>query len=81
MTPFVAALLVKVTLILSAGLVISAISRGLSPSVRHLVLYACHRQQRAAPSRDVDVAGLECPGVATRILERAFIGERSEIGR
>ena len=40
MTPFVAALLVKVTLVLTAGLVVSAMSRGLSPSVRHLILYA-----------------------------------------
>ena len=40
MTPFVVALLVKLTLILAAGLVVGAISRGLSPSVRHLILYA-----------------------------------------
>ena len=39
MTPFVAALLIKLTLVLTAGLVVSAILRGLSPSVRHLVLY------------------------------------------
>jgi beta-lactamase regulating signal transducer with metallopeptidase domain len=39
-TPFVAALLIKLTLILTAGLVVSAISRRLSPSVRHLALYA-----------------------------------------
>jgi len=39
-TPFVAAILVKLTLVLTAGLVVSAISRGLSPSVRHLILYA-----------------------------------------
>jgi len=38
-TPFVAALLIKLTLVLTVGLVVSAISRGLSPSVRHLVLY------------------------------------------
>ncbi|MGZ3501168.1 MAG: M56 family metallopeptidase [Gemmatimonadaceae bacterium] len=40
MTPFVAALLIKLTLVLTTGLVVSAISRRLSPSVRHLVLYA-----------------------------------------
>ena len=40
MTPFVAALLIKLTLVLTVGLVVSAISRGLSPSVRHLILYA-----------------------------------------
>jgi len=39
-TPFVMALLIKLTLVLSVGLVLSAISRGLSPSVRHLILYA-----------------------------------------
>jgi len=39
-TAFVAALLIKVTLVLTAGLVVSAISRGLNPSVRHLILYA-----------------------------------------
>ena len=39
MTPFVAALLIKLTLVLTVGLVVSAISRGLSPSVRHLILY------------------------------------------
>ena len=40
MTAFVAALLIKLTLVLTVGLVFSAVSRGLSPSVRHLILYA-----------------------------------------
>lgn len=39
MTAFVAALLIKLTLVLTVGLTISAISRRLSPSVRHLILY------------------------------------------
>jgi beta-lactamase regulating signal transducer with metallopeptidase domain len=38
-TPFVGALLIKLTLVLTVGLVVTAISRGLSPSVRHLTLY------------------------------------------
>jgi beta-lactamase regulating signal transducer with metallopeptidase domain len=38
-TPFVAALLIKLTLVLTVGLVVGTISRGLSPSVRHLILY------------------------------------------
>jgi hypothetical protein len=29
----------------------------------------------------VDVAELECPGIAARILERAFIGAGSRIDR
>jgi bla regulator protein blaR1 len=37
-TPFVAALIIKLTLVLTTGLTASAISRGLSPSVRHLIL-------------------------------------------
>lgn len=40
MTPFVAALIIKLTLVLMCGLLISATSRGLSSSVRHLILYA-----------------------------------------
>ncbi len=67
MTAFVAALLIKLTLVLTAGLVITAISRSLSPSVPpHL---------RATPARDVDVAELECSGVATRIFNCALVRE------
>ncbi|HYS70773.1 MAG TPA: hypothetical protein VEM14_11080, partial [Gemmatimonadaceae bacterium] len=40
MTPFVIALLAKLTLILAAGLIVSAGLRGASPSVRHLIILA-----------------------------------------
>ena len=40
MTPFVSALLIKLTLILSLGLIVTATLRSLSPSFRHLILYA-----------------------------------------
>ncbi|HEX9085221.1 MAG TPA: M56 family metallopeptidase [Gemmatimonadaceae bacterium] len=40
MTSFVPALLIKLTLILSVGLVVAATLRSLSPSFRHLILYA-----------------------------------------
>lgn len=40
MTPFVPALLAKLTLIFALGLIIAATLRGLSPSLRHLILFA-----------------------------------------
>ena len=40
MTPFVPALLIKLTIILSLGLIVTATLRSLSPSFRHLILYA-----------------------------------------
>lgn len=40
MTAFIPALLIKLTIILSLGLVVSAMLRSMSPSFRHLVLYA-----------------------------------------
>jgi beta-lactamase regulating signal transducer with metallopeptidase domain len=49
MTPFVLALLIKLTLILSLGLVIAATLRSLSPSFRHLVLYAALASSAALP--------------------------------
>jgi beta-lactamase regulating signal transducer with metallopeptidase domain len=48
-TPFVSALLIKLTLILSLGLLISAALRSLSPSFRHLVLYATLASCAALP--------------------------------
>ena len=49
MTPFVSALLIKLTLILSLGLVVAATLRSLSPSFRHLVLYAALASSAALP--------------------------------
>ena len=49
MTPFVSALLIKLTLILSLGLVVAATLRSLSPSFRHLVLYAALVSSAALP--------------------------------
>lgn len=40
MTPFVLALLAKLTLILALGLIIAATFRSFSPSLRHLILFA-----------------------------------------
>lgn len=40
MTPFVQALLIKLTIILSLGVIVTATLRSLSPSFRHLILYA-----------------------------------------
>src|ERR1700730_15033175 len=40
MTQFVPALLAKLTLIFASGLVVAAVLRGLSPSLRHLMLFA-----------------------------------------
>ncbi len=40
MTPFVIALLAKLTLILAAGLIVTAGLRGASPSIRHLIVLA-----------------------------------------
>src|ERR1700687_2523828 len=40
MTPLVLALLAKVTLIFSLGLIATATLRGFSPSLRHLILFA-----------------------------------------
>ena len=49
MTPFVSALLIKLTLILSLGLLTAAALRSLSPSFRHLVLYATLASSAALP--------------------------------
>jgi beta-lactamase regulating signal transducer with metallopeptidase domain len=49
MTPFVTALLIKMSLILSLGLVVTATLRSLSPSFRHLVLYATLASSAALP--------------------------------
>ena len=40
MTAFIPALLIKLTLILAVGLTVAAVLRSLSPSLRHLVLFA-----------------------------------------
>ena len=40
MTPFIPALLAKLTLILALGLLVTATLRSLSPSLRHLILFA-----------------------------------------
>ena len=40
MSPFIVALLVKLTLIFAAGLLVAATLRGASPSIRHLVILA-----------------------------------------
>src|SRR5205814_3884247 len=40
MIPFVVALLAKLTLILAAGLIVTAVLRSASPSIRHLVMLA-----------------------------------------
>jgi beta-lactamase regulating signal transducer with metallopeptidase domain len=66
-TPFVAALLVKVTLVLTVGLVVSAISRRLSPSVRHLILYAALVSSALLP-----VAMWMSPSWNVPVLPRAF---------
>jgi beta-lactamase regulating signal transducer with metallopeptidase domain/DUF4097 and DUF4098 domain-containing protein YvlB len=66
-TQFVAALLIKVTLVLSAGLVVSAISRRLSPSVRHLVLYAALVSSALLP-----LAMWMSPDWNVPVLPRAF---------
>jgi beta-lactamase regulating signal transducer with metallopeptidase domain len=49
MTPFVSALLIKMSLILSLGVVVTAALRSLSPSFRHLVLYATLASSAALP--------------------------------
>jgi len=49
MTPFVSALLIKLTIILSLGLVVTATLRSLSPSFRHLILYATLASSVALP--------------------------------
>jgi len=49
MTPFVSALLIKLTLILSLGLVVVATLRSVSPSFRHLILYATLASCMALP--------------------------------
>ena len=67
MTAFVAALLIKLTLVLTVGLVISAISRGLGPSVRHLILYAALVISALLP-----VAMWMSPSWNVPVLSRAF---------
>ncbi len=49
MTPFISALLIKLTLILSLGLIVAATLRSLSPSFRHLILYATLASSVALP--------------------------------
>jgi beta-lactamase regulating signal transducer with metallopeptidase domain/DUF4097 and DUF4098 domain-containing protein YvlB len=66
-TPFVAALIIKLTLVLTAGLLVSAISRGLSPSVRHLILYTALVSGALLP-----FAMLISPNWNVPLLPRAF---------
>jgi beta-lactamase regulating signal transducer with metallopeptidase domain len=66
-TPFVAALLIKLTFVLTAGLVVSGISRGLSPSVRHLILYATLLISALLP-----IAMWMSPSWNVPVLPRAF---------
>ena len=49
MTPFVSALLIKLTIIVWLGLVVTATLRSLSPSFRHLILYATLASSVALP--------------------------------
>ena len=67
MTPFVSALLIKLTIILSLGLVVTATLRSLSPSLRHLILYATLGSSVALP-----LAMLMSPEWSVPVLPSSF---------
>jgi beta-lactamase regulating signal transducer with metallopeptidase domain len=66
MTPLVPALLAKLTLILAAGLVVTATLRSFSPSLRHLILFAALATGVALP-----FAMLMAPQWNVAVLPRA----------
>jgi beta-lactamase regulating signal transducer with metallopeptidase domain len=70
MTPFIPALLAKLTIILALGLVVAATVRSFSPSLRHLVLFATLASCLALP-----FVMLMSPQWNVPILPRAFATE------
>ncbi len=76
MTPFVSALFIKLTLIISLGLIVAATLRSLSPSFRHLILYATLASSVALP-----LAMWMSPQWDVPVLPRAFSTAVSLNGR
>ena len=67
MTPFIPALLAKLTLVLALGLIVAATLRSLSPSLRHLILVAAFGSSLALP-----LAMLMSPQWNVPMLPRSF---------
>ncbi len=67
MTPFIPALLAKLTLVLALGLIVAATLRSLSPSLRHLILVAVFASSLALP-----LAILMSPQWNVPMLPRSF---------
>jgi beta-lactamase regulating signal transducer with metallopeptidase domain len=67
MTPFIPALLAKLTLVLALGLIVAATLRSLSPSLRHLILVAAFASSLALP-----LAMLMSPQWNVPMLPRSF---------
>jgi beta-lactamase regulating signal transducer with metallopeptidase domain len=67
MTPFIVALLTKLTLILMLGLIVAATLRSLSPSFRHLILFATLASSLALP-----LAMVMSPQWNVPVLPRSF---------
>ncbi len=67
MTPFIPALLAKLTLVLALGLIVAATLRSLSPSLRHLILVAAFASSLALP-----LAILMSPQWNVPMLPRSF---------
>jgi beta-lactamase regulating signal transducer with metallopeptidase domain len=67
MTPFIPALLAKLTLVLALGLIVAATLRSLSPSFRHLILFATLATGLALP-----LATLMSPQWNVPVLPRSF---------
>jgi beta-lactamase regulating signal transducer with metallopeptidase domain len=67
MTPFILALLTKLTLILTLGLLVASTFRSSSPSLRHLILFATLVSSLALP-----VAMVMSPRWSVPVLPRSF---------